>query len=193
MNNRSAEETKKNILAAAQTVFTGHGYAKTSMRTIAQFAGTSVGALYLYYRNKEELYLTLMRDRMKQLNDRTEEALCNIDDPLEAIGVFISLSIDFALKHQGMIIIQGKELGFSFGIDLKREFLKERRRVIAEIIRKGIATGVFRECDVDEAAKIIFNMLRGFVVSLAIDEEALFAPEAYVDLVLHGLLRRNSG
>ncbi|HEX2769339.1 MAG TPA: helix-turn-helix domain-containing protein, partial [Geobacteraceae bacterium] len=125
MNNRSAEETKKNILEAAQAVFTEHGYAKASMRTIARVAGTSVGALYLYFRNKEELYLTLMLDRMKQLNDRTGEALCNIDDPREAIGVFISLSIDFAQKHRGMIIIQGRELGFSFGIDLKREFLRE--------------------------------------------------------------------
>jgi AcrR family transcriptional regulator len=193
MNNRSAEETKKNIHEAAQAVFTEHGYAKASMRTIARVAGTSVGALYLYFRNKEELYLTLMLDRMKQLNDRTEEALFNIDDPREAIGAFISLSIDFARKHRGMIIIQGRELGFSFGIDLKREFLRERRKLIAGIIRKGMGTGVFRECDADEAAKIIFNMLRGFVVSIAIDEEALFAPEAYVDLVLNGLLRRNNG
>jgi AcrR family transcriptional regulator len=192
MNSRSAAETKINILEAAQAVFTEHGYAKASMRTIARVAGTSVGALYLYFRNKEELYLTLMLDRMKQLNDRTEEALFNIDDPKEAIGVFISLSIDFARKNRGMIIIQGRELGFSFGIDLKREFLSERRELIAGIIRKGMGTGVFRGCDADEAAKIIFNMLRGFVVSIAIDEEALFAPEAYVDLVLNGLLRRNN-
>ncbi|MGA2151885.1 MAG: TetR/AcrR family transcriptional regulator [Geobacteraceae bacterium] len=193
MNNRSAEETKKNIVEAGQAVFTEHGYAKASMRTIARVAGTSVGAIYLYFRNKEELYLTLLQERMKQLNDLTGEALSTIDDPQEAIGVFISLGIDFARKHQGMIIIQGRELGFSFGIDLKREFLRERCRVIADIIRKGMKTGVFRECDADEAAKIIFNMLRGFVVSIAIDEEALFAPEAYVDLMLHGLLRRNSG
>jgi AcrR family transcriptional regulator len=192
MNKRSAEETKKNILEAAQTVFTEHGYAQASMRTIARAAGTSVGGLYLYFRNKEELYLTLMQDRMRMLNDLTEKALFKVDDPVEAIAAFISISIEFARKNKEMLILQGRELGFSFGIERKREFLRGRRKLIADIIRKGMKTGVFRECDADEAAWIIFNMLRGFVVSMVIDEEVLCAAEAYVELVLHGLLRRNS-
>jgi AcrR family transcriptional regulator len=193
MNKRSAEETKKNILEAAQSVFTEHSYGRASMRTIARAAGTSVGGLYLYFRNKEELYLTLMQDRMKMLKDLTEEALFKVDDPAEAITTFISISIEFARKNKEMIILQGRELGFSFDIDLKREFLRERRKLIADIISKGMKTGVFRECDADEAAWIIFNMLRGFVVSMVIDEEVLCPAEAYVELVLRGLLRRNSG
>ena len=193
MNKRSAVETKKNILAAAQSVYTEHGYAQASMRIIARAAGTSVGGLYLYFRNKEELYLTLMRDRMKMLNDLTQKALFEVDDPAEALSAFISISIEFARKNKEMIILQGRELGFSFGLDRKREFLRERRKLITDIIRKGMKTGVFRECDADAAAWIIFNMLRGFVVSMVIDEEVLCTAEAYVELVLHGLLRRNSG
>jgi len=193
MNKRSAEETKKKILEAAQSVFTEQGYAQASMRTIAKAAGTSVGGLYLYFRNKEDLYLTLMQDRMKMLNELTEEALFKVDEPAEAIAAFISISIDFARKNKEMIILQGRELGFSFGIDRKREFLRERRKLIADIIRKGIITGVFRKCNADEAAWIIFNMLRGFVVSMVIDEEVLCTAEAYVELVLQGLLRRNRG
>jgi AcrR family transcriptional regulator len=192
MNKRSAEETKKNILEAAQSVFTEHGYAQASMRIIARAAGTSVGGLYLYFRNKEELYLTLMQDRMGMLNDLTEEALFKVEAPAEALAVFISVSIEFARNNKEMIILQGRELGFSFGIDRKREFLRERRKLIADIIRKGMKTGIFRECDADEAAWIIFNMLRGFVVSMVIDEEVLCTADAYVELVLHGLLRRNS-
>lgn len=193
MNKRSAEETKKNILEAAQSVFTEHGYAQASMRTIARAAGTSVGGLYLYFRNKEVLYLTLMQDRMKMLNDLTKEALFKVDDPAKAIAAFISITIEFAQNNKEMLILQGRELGFSFGIDRKREFLRERRELLADIIRKGMKTGVFRKCDADEAAWIIFNMLRGFVVSMVIDEEVLCPAGAYVELVMHGLLRRNSG
>ena len=192
MNKRSAEDTKKNILQAAQSVFTGHGYAQASMRMIAKVAGISVGGIYLYFRNKEELYLTLMQEMMQKLDDLTAVALCKVEDPAEAIAAFISISIEFARKNREMLILQGRELGFSFGIDRKREFLRERRKLIAEIIRKGMKTGVFRECDADEAAWIIFNMLRGFVVSMVIDEEELCPAEAYSELVLHGLLRRNS-
>ena len=187
MNKRSAEETKKNILEAARTVFAEHGYGQASMRIIARAAGISVGALYLYFRNKEDLYLTFVQEWMNQLNACTQEALLNIDDPIESIKVFISIAIDFARKNREIIVHQGRELGFLFGIDLKREFFRERRRLIADIIRKGIKAGVFRECDADEAAKIIFNTLRGYGVSMVLDEEALFATEAYVNLVLNGL------
>ena len=187
MNKRSAEETKKNILEAARTVFVEHGYAQASMRIIAREAGISVGALYLYFRNKEELHLTFVQDWMKQLNDRTHEALLNIDDPIEAIKAFISITIDFARKNKEIIILQRRELGFLFGIDLKREFSRERRRLIADIIRKGIKSGVFWECNADETAKIIFITLRGYGVSMVLDEESLFATEAYVNLVLNGL------
>ncbi len=190
MNKRSAENTRKNILAAAQSVITEHGYAQASMRVIAREAGTSVGGLYLHFRNKEELYLTLMQDRMKKLSDMTSEALSDVNQPEEAVAAFISIAIEFARGNREMIILEGRELGFSFGIELKREFLRERRGVLAQIIREGIEKGVFRDCDPEETAWIIFNMLRGFVVSMAIDEESPGTPEAYVDLVLRGMSRR---
>jgi len=192
MNKRSAGETKKNILEAARAVFAQQGYAQASMRHIARASGISVGGLYLHFRNKEDLYLTFMQDWMKRLNDRTQESLERIDDPIDAIRAFIVISIDFARGNREIIILQGRELGFTFGIDRKREFFRERRRLIAEIVRKGIEKGAFRDCDADEAAKVIFNMLRGFIVSMVVDEEALFSAEAYAELVLNGLRRRDN-
>ena len=191
MNKRSAEETKKRILASARTVFVEEGYAQASMRQIARASGISVGALYLHFKNKEKLYLTFVQEWMEQLNGETREALLDMDDPMEAMKAFIIITIEFVRRNREIIILQGRELGFHFGIELKREFFRERRGVIADIVRRGLAKGVFRECDADEAAKVIFNTLRGFGVSMVLDEDAMFASEACVDMVLHGLLRRN--
>ena len=191
MNKRSAEETKKRILASARTVFVEEGYAQASMRQIARASGISVGALYLHFKNKEKLYLTFVQEWMEQLNEETREALIDMDDPMEAMRAFIIITIEFVRRNREIIILQGRELGFHFGIELKREFFRERRGVIADIVRRGLAKGVFRECDADEAAKVIFNTLRGFGVSMVLDEDAMFASEACVDMVLHGLLRRN--
>jgi AcrR family transcriptional regulator len=193
VNRRSAEKSKENILAAARTVFAEHGYAQASMRIIARAAGISVGGLYLYFRNKEELYLTFMQEWMKNLNDRTQDALREIDNPSEAIAAFITLTIHFSRSNKEMIILQGRELGFSFGLDLKRAFFRERRKQLADIVRRGVESGLFRPCDAEEVAKVIFNILRGFIISMVIDEDALFTPEESVNLVLNGLLRRNSG
>ena len=191
MNKRSAEESKTKILEAARSIFAEHGYAEASMRAIARQAGISVGGLYLYFRNKEELYLTFMQDWMKKLNDRTRDALIDLDNPVEELEVFIRIALDFALNNREIISLQSRELGFSFGSEYKKDFSRERRTLIANVIRKGIASGVYRDTDADETAKVIFNLLRGFVVSMVNDEESLFAADECVKFVLHGLLRRN--
>jgi AcrR family transcriptional regulator len=190
MNKRSAEETKQQILVAARKTFAGQGYAQASMRSIAREAGISVGGVYLHFKNKEELYQTLQDEWMDQLNRNTIAALRSSHEPAGAIASFISTSIEFARRYGEMINLMGRELGFSYGSELKRGFFRDRRKLIAELIDQGVACGVFRPCDSEEAARIIFNILRGFVLSMVIDEEALFSPEGCVDLVLNGLIRR---
>ena len=54
MNRRSAEETRKIITDAALKMFSMSGYEGTNMRMIANEAGISVGALYLYHKSKED-------------------------------------------------------------------------------------------------------------------------------------------
>jgi len=190
MNKRSGMETKQHILAAARQAFIEQGYAQASMRAIAREAGTSVGGLYLHFKNKEELYETLQREWMDQLNRATLAALRDCRDPGEAIASFIAASIEFAGKHREMIHLMGRELGMSFSGALVQGYLRERRRLIADIIDKGIAAGTFRSCDSAEAARIIFNVLRGFIFSMVVDAEALFSPEGCIDLILNGLVRR---
>src|SRR6266545_604767 len=126
MNKRSAENSKQKILQAAGAIFAEFGYAQASMRSIAEKAGISVGGLYLYFKNKEDLYLTFMQDWMGKLNDRTQDALLNVDSPLQAITTYISIGIEYARTHKEIITL-GTELGFCFGSDFKRRFSKERR------------------------------------------------------------------
>ena len=190
MNKRSAKQSKLQILEAARKVFAEHGYAQASMRQIAQAAGVSVGGLYLYFSDKEALYLTLMQESLAELNQTTREALQAISDPREAMRCYITISIEHAKSRREMLLMQGRELGLSFGLEIKQEFFRERRKVIEGIILQGIDAGVFAACDVKESARIIFNTLRGNIVSIIIDEEGQFSAEGCYNLLLNGLLRR---
>ncbi|GAB5045992.1 TetR/AcrR family transcriptional regulator [Thermodesulfovibrio sp. TK110] len=57
MNRRSGYESRKRIVDAAVKLFSQSGFSGTTMRMIAKEAGISVGGLYLYFKNKEELSL----------------------------------------------------------------------------------------------------------------------------------------
>ena len=191
MNKRSVTDTRRTIVEATRRIFAEHGYDRASMRGIAQAAGISVGGLYLYFKSKEELYRILTEEWVDELDALTRAALEGVDDPRTAIAIFIRVSIDYAAGRREMILMQGKELGVTCGGELKKKFFRDRRALIADIITRGIASGSFRDCNTEETARVIFSILRGFIFSIMVEEEALFSPEACADLVLKGLIRRN--
>ncbi len=55
---------RRRIQEAARTVFTERGYAGASIELIARAAQLSVGAIYLYFRSKEDLYISLIEDTL---------------------------------------------------------------------------------------------------------------------------------
>jgi AcrR family transcriptional regulator len=64
---RKAQERqarRRRIQEAARAVFTERGYAGASIELIARAAQLSVGAIYLYFRSKEDLYVSLIEDTL---------------------------------------------------------------------------------------------------------------------------------
>jgi AcrR family transcriptional regulator len=64
---RKAQERqarRRRIQEAAHTVFAERGYAGASIELIARAAQLSVGAIYLYFRSKEDLYVSLVEDAL---------------------------------------------------------------------------------------------------------------------------------
>jgi AcrR family transcriptional regulator len=59
---RIRADSRGRILRAARKLFAREGYGATTMRDVAAAARTSIGNLYFYFRNKEELLLTLLAE-----------------------------------------------------------------------------------------------------------------------------------
>jgi hypothetical protein len=59
--------TYKGLLSAAREVFTRKGYSATSVREIVAAAGVTRPVLYYYFRNKEGIYLELLREPFAKL------------------------------------------------------------------------------------------------------------------------------
>lgn len=189
MNKRSGTESKENIKRAALEVFSHYGYNGASMRMIAKKAGISVGGLYLYFKNKDELCLFLIREKLNEFSSYARELFEHIEDPVEAISQYIEVSTEYAKKHREFIITQSRHHGFTFGMDIKREFFEEQKNLIMNIINKGIEMGVFRPVDPLEVTKIIMSLIRGYILSFVIDPENTFDASSCSALILEGLLK----
>lgn len=190
MNRRSAIESRKNILDAALVIFSDYGYRGASMRMIAEHAGISVGGLYLYFKSKEELCLTMLKDRFEDLVVQLEKVALNNKNPIDAITQYITISVEYAKHHRELILAQSREQGFTFGIDIKKKFFRKQRKLVEMIIRNGIDSGHFGDCNTKEVTKIVMSTVRGFLLSIVVDPENLFQPDECVRFMLQGFLKR---
>ena len=189
VNRRSGVKTKANILEAAMRVFSTYGYAGASIRAIAKAAGISIGGVYLYFRNKEELYLDLIKSRIEEQNNTIKELIASTGSATEALNVFLSLHLESGIKNKELILINIREHGFGFGLEIKRKFLRSQIRLLVNILGEGARDREFRKINTEEAARIIMATLRGIVHSMVMDGESIVTEKGLVDLILKGLVR----
>ena len=74
-------DRRANVLAAAQRVFEAKGLDGANMRAIAREAGYTVGALYFYYKSREEIYADLLSTSLKHLQTAALEASAAVNTP----------------------------------------------------------------------------------------------------------------
>jgi len=188
MNKRSGIESKQKIIKAAMDVFSRKGYAKANIREIARTAGISVGGVYLYFRNKEELYRSLINERMLDIGSKTETIAGKTQSASEALSHFLSLHVENALKHKEFILLHIREHGFTFGVQEKKNFFRKQRELVERLIQRGIRTGEFRKCNAADMAKVIMGSLRGVILSMALDDDVHITPQMMNEFIFNGLL-----
>ena len=69
---RQRETLRRNILAAANTLFLEEGYEKTTMRKIADAIEYNVATIYSYYQNKEEIFYALQKQAFESFYETFE-------------------------------------------------------------------------------------------------------------------------
>jgi AcrR family transcriptional regulator len=195
---RRKEARPDEILAAALESFAARGFAATRLEDVAARAGISKGTLYLYFKNKEELFEAVVRAKLLPNLARIEALAASFD------GRSAPLLERLLLTIAGVV---GSELGAIPKLviaeagnfpDLARFYLDEvvRRglRLIGAILRRGIARGEFRAVDVDHAVFcVIAPMLMAALWKNSLEpyDRAPLETEALVrthlDLLLRGL------
>lgn len=79
------QRTRQAILDAASKVFTRDGYVDSRMMDVAEETGLSLGGLYRYFKNKEDLFASVIEDLHEQLFDKSRSTTPISDDPEAAL------------------------------------------------------------------------------------------------------------
>lgn len=71
----SSEDTKSRIELGAKWIFSKHGFARSSMRQIADASKTSLGVIYYYYKDKDSLFCSLVAPAIRGLEKFTADSI----------------------------------------------------------------------------------------------------------------------
>lgn len=139
---REREQRLATILSAAGKLFAGDGYHKASMEKIADTAEVSVGTLYFYFKNKEDLLLKLLSQIGFDLRNMLGTAFKNTDISLagirEAGRIFFE---EFCPHHPESIAIFFRE---SVG---QSELVEIHRKKIFDKLIDDVRQALVRVCD----------------------------------------------
>ncbi len=142
---------KRNLITdAAVEVFAEKGFHQARVSDIAKRAGVADGTIYLYFKNKEDLLLSIFEQKMDLLLAGLGEALADTDDPIERVRRFASFHFQQVRDNRSAAEVLQVELRLS------NKFLKEYRpeklwaylQVFGQVVREGQHAGLFRE-DID--------------------------------------------
>lgn len=147
------------IIEASRKIFATKGYEDTTIAEIAEDAGIAVGTVYLYFRNKREIYTSVSLDQMVALAAVMEDPRI-VTLPFEQVPRAIIETI-FRICHQN-----GRLMSL-FKVDIQsQEEIQQHKTAEAVItnaldnfLRQAIAQGQLASFDTEMYAKILFGLV----------------------------------
>ncbi|SFW33387.1 transcriptional regulator, TetR family [Chitinophaga sancti] len=95
---REKQEMRKLIISAAMEMFIKDGYEKTSIRNIAEKIEYSPATIYLYYKDKDELFYEIQREAFDQLHAYFQEHAVSAN-PMERLRQLLKAYIEYGIAN----------------------------------------------------------------------------------------------
>jgi TetR/AcrR family fatty acid metabolism transcriptional regulator len=195
---RSSPLTRKRelILRAATDVFANRGFFNAQVADIARAAGIAAGTVYLYFRSKDDLLVSIFERTMRDGLTEGRSAVAGVADPIERLRRLARLHLARLGRDRNLAIVFQVELRQStkfmerFSATLVRDYLGLIRAAFAD----GQEAGVFRDgINPTIAAKTFFGALDELATNWIISSRrySLEADaDAIVDLFVNGVKAR---
>lgn len=150
------------IIEAAVKVIAENGYHNSQVSKIAREAGVADGTIYLYFKNKEDVLISLFRIKMGEFTAGARHELKDLKNPFVKLARLIHLHFNRLESDRNLALVVQIQLRQSENSIRKgiAAPLKLYFNIIEEIVAEGIASGAFRQ-DINHklARQMIFGTM----------------------------------
>jgi len=160
--------SRSQLLDAAEEVFGQKGFHATTLKEIAELAEFSVGSVYSFFDNKDDLYLSVFLRRGAEFMPGLRNAFAAHADPLEQLHALVEFEVGFfrAHRHFGRLYLRSfstsrpaPEMPES---PLLADNLETAMEIQADVFVRGQEMGELRDGDPQVLARLLSGLVAAY-------------------------------
>jgi TetR/AcrR family fatty acid metabolism transcriptional regulator len=164
--------SKTKILIAAKKLFAEKGFEGASVDELAETAQVAKGTIYVHFKNKDEILLVLLEEALNQIHHIVAESTTSPRPFIECFRVLIKELLELFEKNLELfcILTTEKEKLMQSSSNFKKELHSvfighnaETQTQLTRFLQRGIAEGVLRKAEPEEAAMLLMAILFTFM------------------------------
>ena len=154
------------IIEAAVRVFARKGYYNSRVSDIAREAGVAAGTIYLYFKTKDDILVTLFREKMAEFVGALRKAIVDEPDAASKVRRLVALHFRMLEENPELAEVVQVELrqGQKFFRGAASQEIGAYFALIGSVLEEGVAEGRFRS---GLAVKVATKMLFGAMDQMA--------------------------
>jgi TetR/AcrR family transcriptional regulator, fatty acid metabolism regulator protein len=171
-------DKRERILLAAERIFARHGFFAAKVSDVAKEAGVADGTIYLYFKSKDDLLISLFERRMQQVNELLRGAVADVTAPLDQLSVFIKTYLQLIHDEPAAAEVLTIELRQSskFMKEYENPQFADFLRLLGGIIATAQDKGELdRSIPAHVAARMIFGVLDELALAWVLAKQQPFA------------------
>ena len=194
--NESKEVKYNTILNAAVKVFAQHGFFNSRVTQIAKEAKVADGTIYLYFKNKDDLLISLFEKKMNEIIEKINVNMTESDDIIEKIRIYI--------RSYFQLVKENKELAEVITLELRQstKFMKEYDNkkfieylnLVSKLMHEGVESGILKPDLMPGMAKrMLFGMMQELTLNWVLRKNSSSADldklaDYVIDLFIDGII-----
>jgi AcrR family transcriptional regulator len=170
---------REEILRAAERVFAANGFFHTTMSDIAHEAEFGTGTLYKFFQSKEDLYFTLINEKVEEINHLVKAELSQKNSSREKIKKVLQLQFEFIEHNRDFFRIYISERN-RFEWTVKDDLGKGMHdkmvayiKILSQVMEEGVRGGEFKPMNPMDLAHALVGIVHSYVF------EWLISPHPY--------------
>lgn len=175
---RERQQMRDRITAAARKLFAEEGYARTTIRAIAEAIEYTPGTIYAYFKDKDAILYALHSQGFEELGRRMAVALAGATDPIDELRrigrAYLAFAQDEPELYDLMFIAQATSRA------MNNDVWPEGHRtfdLLRSVVVRGQAAGWVEGDDPDAMSFLLWSACHG-MASLHIRDRCVVFPEA---------------